>query len=196
MKKIIVSSIFALIAIFFVVNKTSAAEELVFDSSDHYLGGCQLTNKAEWESTNDLNVSKFQIWYNWNQGESSINVTVSRDGSEFAKFEAKRSQCDPYQHQWCNADFQINKIFPKGKYTVEIPESRMCLKPGETGTVRLYANTSDSKKEEPKPTVTPALAVTNSQPGKCSCDQSTIIVTALVTSVATSAIVALLLRKA
>lgn len=196
MKKIIVSSIFVLIALFLVADKIFGAEELIFDSSDHYLGGCQLTNKAEWESTSDLNVSKFQIWYNWNQGESSINVTVSRDGSEFAKFEAKRSQCDPYQRQWCNADFQINKIFPKGKYTVEIPESRMCLKPGETGTVRLYTDTTDSKKEEPKPTVTPAMAATTSQPGKCSCNQSTIIVTALVTSAATSAIVALLLRKA
>lgn len=196
MKKIIISSVFALIALFLAADKIFGAEELIFDSSDHYLGGCQLTNKAEWESTSDLNVSKFQIWYNWNQGESSISVTVSKDGSEFAKFEAKRSQCDPYQHQWCNADFQINKIFPKGKYTVEIPESRMCLKPGETGTVRLYANTNDAKKEEPKPTVTPALAVTTSQPGKCSCGQSTIIVTALVTSAATSAIVTLLLRKA
>ncbi len=176
----------------FVINaKVSAADVLVFDSTDNYLGACQLTNKSEWELKDDINVTKFQVWYNWNQGETSLPVKVFRDGEKFAEFEAKRGDCDPYQHQWCNADFIINKLFSKGKYSTEIPDSRQCLKPGGTGAIRLYKNEGAVKKEEP----TTQVVANKVQPTACSCSQTTILVTAAVTSVVTSALMAILLRK-
>ena len=115
-----------------------AADSLIFDSSDNYLGACSLTDKSEWELTKDLDVTTFQIWYSWNQGETTLPVTVLKDGEAFATFEATRASCDPYQQQWCNADYAINKTLPKGTYSTEIPTARQCLKPGYTGVVRLY----------------------------------------------------------
>ena len=191
MKKIFFLSIFVLMSIFVINAKVSAADVLVFDSTDNYLGACQLTNKSEWELKDDINVTKFQVWYNWNQGETSLPVKVFRDGEKFAEFEAKRGDCDPYQHQWCNADFIINKLFSKGKYSTEIPDSRQCLKPGGTGAIRLYKNEGAVKKEEP----TTQVVANKVQPTACSCSQTTILVTAAVTSVVTSALMAILLRK-
>lgn len=204
MKKIFL--ILLLIIGFLFLGGVSAEEKLVFDSSDHYLGGCQLTNKAEWEQKEDMNVTTFQLWYSWNQGETTIPVTVYLDGEKFAEFEAARSQCDPYQRQWCNADYKINKVFAKGKYSVEIPESRMCLKPGGTGTVRLYDDVGDAKKDEPTPTVKtvakteptevqPTVIVPVKQANGCSCNQTTIVITAVVSSAVTSFLVSLLMKK-
>lgn len=203
MKNIILFSVF-LILILFKINSVNAVDVQVFDSTDNYLGTCQLTDKSEWELKEDINVTKFQVWYRWDQGETKLPVKVFQNGEKFAEFEATRTACDPYQRQWCNADFVINKLFTKGKYSTEIPNSRQCLKPGGTGAIRLYKEDSSVKKEEPSPTptITPkveknvqstVIAAPKSTP--CSCSQTTILMTAAVTSLATSLIVTLLLRR-
>ncbi|MCL4364604.1 hypothetical protein M1328_05205 [Patescibacteria group bacterium] len=201
MKKIFFISILIFLSAFILLRPVKAADELIFDTTNHYLGGCQLTNKSEFELKENLSVSTFQLWYNWNQDETSLPVAVTFNGEKFANFDAKRSACDPYQHQWCNADYSINRVFRKGKYSVEIPNNRMCLKPNETGTVRLYGSKDTVSSFPPtgaitnppgnkeQPTITAARI-----PG-CSCKQSTIILSAVVTSIATSALVALLLRR-
>lgn len=204
MKKILIV-LFLIISCWLFAGNIRAEEKMVLDTTDTYLGGCQLTNKAEWELDEDIAVSKFQIWYSWNQGETTLPVTVKLDGEKFAEFEATRAQCDPYQHQWCNADYQINKTFPKGKYSAEIPESRMCLKPGDTGTVRLYSDSSAVKKDEPTPTAkVDTQAVENqiqptevvaAQPASCPCNQTTILITAAGASVLSSLIFSLLFRR-
>jgi hypothetical protein len=202
-KKIFFLFIFTIISLFFVVAKINAADTLVFDSTDKYLGACQLTNKSEWELKEDINVTKFQVWYNWDQGEASLPVKVFFNGEKFAEFEAKRADCDPYQHQWCNADYKIDKLFSKGKYTTEIPTEKQCLKPGGTGAIRLYADDGKEKKVEPTTVLTKALTqnqvvptvITEQRSSGCSCSQTTIIVTAAITSVVSSALVALLLRR-
>src|SRR4030067_2346007 len=152
MKKFILF-VFVTLLLIFTAKISTAAETMIFDSTDNYLGGCQLTNKSEWELKEDLDVAKFQLWYNWDAGETSVPVTVNKDGDEFAKFDVTRSQCDPYQKQWCNGDYIINKLFSKGKYTTEIPKTKQCLKPGGTGTVRLY-NGGEIQKVEPTLTTT------------------------------------------
>lgn len=137
---------------------TFAADTMFFDSTNHYLGACQLTNKAEWELKENNYVTKFEVWYNWSQGETEIPVKIQLDNQKFAEFTATRGDCDPYQRQWCNAVYSINKDFPQGKYKAEIPNSRMCLKPGETGTIRLYKSAETStptSSSAPTPTATP-----------------------------------------
>lgn len=201
MKKIIVI-LLVFAVLFFVAKQAKAADILAFDSTNNYLGACQLTNKSEWELKEDINVTKFQIWYNWDQGEVSVPVKLLKDGEKFAEFDVTRSQCDPYQKQWCNGDYVINKVFPKGTYTTEIPQNKQCLKPGGTGAIRLYKDDGTAKKEEPspKPTAitmqpTSIIAQTVTQPSGCSCNQTTILVTAAVTSIVTSGLVALILRR-
>jgi hypothetical protein len=120
--------------------KAAALDPMVFDSTDNYLGGCQLTDTSTWTLTEDLNVTTFQIWYNWAQGETTLPITVTKDGGEFATFTATRGACDPYQATWCNADYALNKVMPKGTYATKIENKKQCLKPGSTGTVKLYGN--------------------------------------------------------
>lgn len=184
-----------------------AADVLFFDSTDHYLGACQMTDKSEWQLTDDEIVTKFEIWYSWNQGETELPVKVYKDGQLFAEFIATRSDCDPYQHQWCNADFAINKNFPAGKYTTEITNKRQCLKPSGTGAVRLYKD--DGKIINESVTISPTSipttisanrAVIENQPQQgintsCNCNQKTIIFSAAVTSGIVSFLVWLILRK-
>jgi hypothetical protein len=180
-----------------------ALDKLAFDSTDHYLGGCQLTNKSSWELKEDLNVTTFEVWYSWNANETTLPVKVYKNGEVFADFVATRSQCDPYQKQWCNADYKINKVFPAGSYTTEIPEKRQCLKPGGTGAIRLYVNdepvliaTPEAKVAEPvKEPVRPAPVVVTPPPTNCSCNQTPIILTAVGASVLSSFIISLLLKK-
>jgi hypothetical protein len=194
--------VFLLITFLALAKGSSAAETMFFDSTNNYLGACQMTNKSEWDLKEETTVSKFELWYYWNQGETNIPVKLFLNGEKFAEFEAVRSSCDPYQKSWCNADFQINKLFPAGKYSTEIPDSRQCLKPGGTGAVRLYKDDGQAVKTEPSPTVmekktavvTPTPVVITQAP-TCGCNQTTIIVSAVVTSVITSGVVFLLLKK-
>lgn len=185
-----------------------AADNLVFDSTDNYIGGCQMTNKSSWELANDLTVSKFQIWYKWDTGETVLPITILKNGEEFASFEAKRGDCDPYQTTWCNADYIINRLFPAGKYSTEIPDSRQCLKPNGTGTVRLYSNDDQVARDTPLPTqalnitvqpsgIQPAAqnnAATEVTPA-CNCNQIVTIASAAILSSALSVAISLLLRK-
>jgi hypothetical protein len=204
MKKIILFTI--LLGLVFAGN-AYAEEKMVFDSTDHYLGACQLTNKSEWTLKEDINVSKFEVWYNWNQGETSLPVKVFFNGEKFAEFEATRAACDPYQHQWCNADYQISKLFQKGTYTTEIPNARQCLKPGGTGAIRLYTDEISSESAKPTITIAPTVieptvkqaivpvAASDSKQSTCSCTQTTIILTAAATSVISSFLTSLFLKK-
>ena len=115
-----------------------ADDAMVFDSTDNYLGACSFTDSSAWTLSENFTVSKFQIWYKWQTGETALPVTVYKDGVEFASFEAKRGDCDPYQTTWCNADYAINKDFSAGNYTTKIPAAYQCLKPGGTGIVVEY----------------------------------------------------------
>lgn len=197
MKKLVL--LFLLVILLALAGPVFSADTMIFDSTNNYLGGCQLTDKSEWELKQDLNVSKFQLWYNWDQGETNLPVTVFFQGEEFAKFTATRAACDPYQKLWCNADYSINKLFPKGKYLTQISNKRQCLKPGGTGTVRLYESAGDVVKEaptnSPQPTVisAPAKTVVSEPLVRCSCS-STIVTTAVITSLASSVLSFLLFK--
>lgn len=136
MKNLLIAFMF--LGTVFFAGRVLAYDPMVFDSTDNYLGGCQLTDKSEWTLKENLHVTTFQIWYYWDANETTLPVTVTKDGQEFASFTATRSSCDPYQKSWCNADYALNKDMPAGTYATKIPGAKQCLKPGGTGTVRLY----------------------------------------------------------
>ncbi len=202
-------SLIAILAALFLSSETAqASDTLVFDSTDHYLGACQMTNKSSWELTKDIKVSKFQVWYKWNQGETSLPVTVLKDGEKFASFEAKRGDCDPYQTTWCNADYELDTLMPAATYSTEIPTNRQCLKPNGTGTIRLYSNDSQTAENSPSPTQSPTLPpqptntpaiipvtanATVTTP--CSCNQTATIAAAAAISSLLSITISLFLRK-
>lgn len=135
-------ALFFLICAFFIfqTQTVNAEERMVFDSADNYLGACSYTSTSEWTLEEAIEVTTFEVWYNWQAGETELAVTIEKNGVEFANFSATRGVCDPYQATWCNADYTINKTFPVGTYTTSIPNARQCLKPGGTGVIRLYEN--------------------------------------------------------
>lgn len=127
----------------FLATKAFATDEMLFDSTNKYIGACQLTDVSEWTIPENYYVTNFQIWYKWNDGETTLPVTVFQDGKEFASFTATRTTCDTYQKNWCNADFALNKEMPAGNYSTKITTKQQCLEPGKTGTVRLYGTKGD-----------------------------------------------------
>ncbi len=143
MKKIILIAGLSLLALplWAHAETNAAAETLVFDSSNTYLGACGYTDSSQWTLARALTVSKIQLWYYWQANETTLPVTVTKDGAEFASYTATRGSCDPYQASWCNADFAINKEFSAGTYATKIANKYQCLKPGDTGVVRLYSVT-------------------------------------------------------
>ena len=203
-----ITTLFILLAFFILgASQGLAAEVMFFDSTNNYLGACQLTNKSEWELKEDENVTKFEVWYSWNQGEINLPVKLFLNGEKFAEFEAVRSSCDPYQKQWCNADFMINKLFPAGKYSTEIPNSRQCLKPGGTGAIRLYKSEDEvepTSSQTDVPTITmvpttivaqPTVKNTPTTVNVCSCNRNEILIGAATTSGVVSLLISILLRK-
>ena len=115
-----------------------AEDETIFDSTSNYLGSCAYTDTSTWTLDQAMNVTTFQIWYYWQTNETELPITVTKDGAAFDSFTATRGSCDPYQASWCNADYAINKTLPAGTYTTKIANAYQCMKPGGTGTVRLY----------------------------------------------------------
>ncbi|MCK9368518.1 hypothetical protein M0R04_00910 [Candidatus Dojkabacteria bacterium] len=156
---------------FVLPQQANAEDALLFDSTDHYTGGCQLTDTSDWELQSDINVSTFRMWYKWDESETELPITISQDGKVFAEFTATRSQCDPYQAKWCNGDYQINKLFPKGKYSTKISNAKQCLKPGGTGTILLYGSEATAVSQTPSPSVA------------CTSNTKTIVITAIIASI-------------
>lgn len=143
----------AFASVFVFAGTASALGEQLFDSTDAYTGACQLTNESTWTLDKDLNVGVFEMWYKWDEGETTLPITISKDGQEFATITATRASCDTYQKTWCNADYAINKMFPKGTYTTKIFNAKQCLKPGGTGAIRLYAaENTDINRTSPEKT--------------------------------------------
>jgi hypothetical protein len=159
MKKVLVT--LAFVGVLVSGQVVLAADTLVFDSTDRYIGACALTDTSTWTLPADIAVTTFEVWYRWNTGETELPVTVTRDGQPFATFTAVRGSCDPYQQSWCNADFALNRTMPAGTYTTKIPNARQCLKPGGTGAIRLYSAGADAPvptagNVQPTPVVTDA----------------------------------------
>jgi hypothetical protein len=165
-------------------NKPAPADQImVLDTTENYLGGCLLTDVSEWKQDTDLNVTMVQFWYNWAQNETTLDFTITKDGEQFLSGTAERGQCDPYQQQWCNANFVIEKTFPSGNYFAKVAKASMCLKPGDTGTVRLYGPVApvlvepaindeqpevvqEAQKTQPEPVILPIKETNEPECGK------------------------------
>lgn len=165
--KYFLSAVFCLLVYIFTAGQAAAQESEVqiFDSTDHYLGACQQTDKAEWTLDKDLEVTTFQIWYNWLADEKEFDFVLNKDGDEFIAGTVTRTTCDTYQKNWCNGDLKVDRTFPAGEYSLTIDNPRMCLKPGGTGAIRLYGPAPEPTGEavvtnsEPIPTTEPAMTV-------------------------------------
>ncbi len=139
------------------VTTPAATQKLIYDTTSNYIGACSLTDSAAWTLDKDMQVTMVQFWYSWQANETELAFTIYKDGQEFLKGTAKRTNCDTYQKNWCNADYNISKVFPAGSYTSKVGKVSQCLQPGKTGTVRLYGPDS----------LAPAIAATQNSSAAC-----------------------------
>lgn len=114
------------------------SDKIIFETDPGYIGACLLTDKAEWTLASPLEVSLLQVWYNWGAGETTLSFKLEKDDESFAEGTLVRADCDPYQGNWCNGNYKIDRTFAAGKYELKLPTAKMCLEPGKTGAVRLY----------------------------------------------------------
>ena len=118
------------------------SDSIIFETDPGYIGACDLTDKAEWTLSSPLEISVFQVWYNWGAGESTLAFKLEKDDESFAEGTLVRADCDPYQGNWCNGNIKLDRTFAAGKYELKLPSAKMCLEPGKTGAVRLYGKAS------------------------------------------------------
>lgn len=163
------SLIFFLISSLFTPALAVETPALLYDSSDHYLGACSLTDKTTWVLEEDLNVSLFQIWYNWEVGETEVTFTLNKDGQEFLSGKVTRTNCDAYQKNWCNGDLGVNKVFPKGSYELKVAQAKQCAIPSGNGTVRLYGEALVAANTE-ETDVSPSASTTSNSSEENNCD--------------------------
>ena len=140
----------------------ATSDSMIFDTTDAYIGACSLTDTSNWTLESALDISLLQIWYNWSAGESTITFTLTKDGANFASGTMARADCDPYQGNWCNGNYVINKDFPAGSYELKVSSKKMCLKPGFTGAVRLYGKTISGNAQSSTEPATTAEATSDS----------------------------------
>ncbi len=136
-------------------NAAGAGDALILDTSNHYTGGCGQTDTSKWNLDSDTQVNVFEVWHNWNSGEQTITFSIKKDGADYASGTLYRTACDPYQKNWCNADFRINKVFPKGTYLATIPSGRACKDNNGNGVVRLYGPNAATPTTTATPTTQP-----------------------------------------
>ncbi len=183
---------------------TKPAPVLIFDSSNHYTGGCSLTDSSTFTLKEDLAVEMVQFWYNWQPTESTLAFTLSYEGEEILSGDAERTTCDPYQKNWCNGDFKITRVFKAGTYSAQVAQPRLCLVPGGTGAVRLYGP-APAPEETPKvqekttvPGIPIAPAATTQTCPTCECPKSStslwVILSTVVGLALGAAVVALVKR--
>jgi len=95
---------------------------------------CSLTSNASFTLSKDAYVSRLEVWYQWAQGETSVNYTASSGGSTVAQGAMTRSACDPNQSSWCLADAPIFATWPASTYTVTLSKAQMCQNTQSSGT--------------------------------------------------------------
>ena len=152
----------------------ATSDSVILDTTHGYTGGCDLTDTSDWTIDNAVPVSLIQVWYNWEEGESSISYTLTKDGADFASGTMERADCDTYQANWCNGNAPLSQEFPPGQYELKTSSAKMCTD-GTTGTVRLFG-TGSPKNEKNDVDRNPSSGPCSSDydcPSSYSCDRST-----------------------
>jgi len=96
-------------------------------------GACGFTDTAVLNLQGNAHLDRIAVWYNWAQGENSLNYTIFAQGQAVQSGAMTRSSCDPYQSSWCLAMAQLNRDFAAGSYTIRVSQARVCQNSGSGG---------------------------------------------------------------
>ncbi|MGD9580534.1 MAG: hypothetical protein AB7V50_04120, partial [Vampirovibrionia bacterium] len=105
------------------------------------LDSCSFTSTARFNIAKPSFISKIDIWYNWQQGQTTLPYTIRFPDGRVKNGTLHRIDCDPYQHSWCKAIDNVNMAFNAGSYVAIVPDGRICQNSGTggNGVIRIYA---------------------------------------------------------
>jgi hypothetical protein len=113
-------------------------------------GGCSFTDQARFILRDKTTVTKLDIWYYWQSGETEVSYNVTgKDGEVFGGSFSKGS-CDSNQKQWCQGIDYPNQELPKGVYTIKVANKRICQNAGSKNNGFVGVSTGGSAKAETK----------------------------------------------
>ena len=110
------------------------AERSLFDSWNS--GLCGVTDTAFADIYAPSHVTRLEVMFNWDQGETEIGYTlVKSDDTEVAKGMLTRSPgCDPAAPGWCGAQAAAAFDLPTGTYKLRTGREAICQNPDSDGS--------------------------------------------------------------
>ena len=111
---------------------------LLFDNSNP--DACGLTGAATFRLDSAATVTRIDVWYHFNPDEDGVSYTLYDRGHPIEQGRLERSDCDPYQQDWCNARVVLQQRLYEGEYEVRTGRSSICQneRSGGEGVVRVY----------------------------------------------------------
>jgi hypothetical protein len=122
------------------ISEVKNEDQVIFKVSN--INGCGFTDTSNFTLDNKYLVTKIYTWYSWESSEKNVEYTMTKDKTEIASGLLERSDCDPYQRQWCGAiDKQFNKELEKGEYILKLKNARVCQNSlsNNKGFIQIYA---------------------------------------------------------
>jgi hypothetical protein len=100
---------------------------------------CALTGIAHFTLDAPTQITNVELWYNWQQGETTLPFEINIAGQSIARGQLTRGSCDPYQTAWCTATASLATMADAGSYSVHVARGRVCQNAGSrnNGFVRV-----------------------------------------------------------
>jgi len=113
-------------------------EEKVFDNTNP--AACGFTDRASLRLDRPLRLTRLELWLSWDRGERTASYSLERHGEVITRGVLRRTQCDPYQRQWCNAEDSPQITLAPGRYVLRLSRSNLCQNAASNGEgfVRLW----------------------------------------------------------
>jgi hypothetical protein len=103
-------------------------------------GGCQLTDTARFTLSAATEITKIELWYNWQRNERAVPYQLVADGRLIQSGELTRGSCDPNQAAWCSASGSIRTTTNAGNHVVRVARGRVCQNAGSGGNGFIRVN--------------------------------------------------------
>lgn len=103
--------------------------------SNNYLGACGYQQSTAFSLSQATTISRIRIWYDFNRGGSSLNVTITGPNGYAYSSATTRGGC---YTNWCEGMIALNATLPAGTYTVATNSNSVCADPSGKTTLVLY----------------------------------------------------------
>jgi hypothetical protein len=129
---------FALAVVLTGVTTVPTGAQSLFDNWN--TEACGVTDVATLTIARAVRLQRVDIWYRWRANEATVGYTVSRGNGILASGELARTECDPYQANWCVARVELSADVDPGTYTFQTERAGICQNAGSGGQgfIRAY----------------------------------------------------------